>query len=77
MAAPYEAPPAKIPPAEIAAWLDSLSPDQRRAVMLSPTTYDKVADEWHTLTPEKKAALYSFEPSTNAAPMDLSDMVAD
>jgi hypothetical protein len=73
MAAPYEAPPIRIPPAELAKWLDALSEEERAAVMLSPGAYAKARPKWHTLTPEEKAKVYLAEPSGQYGSTDLSD----
>lgn len=73
MSAPYEAPPIHIAPEALAAWLDALSPTARREVMLSPTAYDKVSDQWDTLTAAKKAAIYNTEPAVRSDVVDISD----
>jgi hypothetical protein len=73
MAAPYEAPPLHVPPAELAAWLDSLTEKQRAALMLSSAAYAKARPKWHTLTPEEKAKVYLTEPAGSFGTCDLSD----
>jgi hypothetical protein len=73
MSAPYQSPPVHIPPAQLAAWLDSLSEEQRAAVMLSPGAYAKARPKWDTLTAEEKAKVYLAEPAGHLAGCDLSD----